>query len=66
MKGYVARDKDSNDLWVHYIKPRREYMMWVSDGRIFEIHNEDFPEFKDLTWNDEPVEVEFTIKKIKL
>jgi hypothetical protein len=66
--GYVARDKN-NSLWFHYIKPHRENDIektwWGSNDKSFEIFNWDFPEFNDLTWEDEPVEVEFMINKIQ-
>ena len=66
MKGYVARDKDGT-LWFHYVEPHRENDIketwWGSNDKEFRIFDFDFPEFKDLTWEGEPVEVEFNIQR---
>lgn len=64
IKGYIAADKD-NSLWFHYIKPERQHHNFISDDKSFEIWDEDFPEFKNLTWEDAPIEVKFSINKIK-
>ena len=66
MKAYVARDKDGS-LWVHYRKPKKENSLkktwWGSDDREFQIYDFDFPNFKDVTWEGNPVEVELTIER---
>ena len=38
-------------------------MYWDSDERCFQIHDDDFPEFKELKWQDKPVRVGFQIHK---
>lgn len=63
---YVARDKDGK-LWLYLGKPKRRcYTFLNSDGAIgsfmaSEYHFIDFgltpDDFKDLEWEDEPVEV---------
>jgi hypothetical protein len=66
IKGYVARDKNG-DIWFHYYKPKRENDIektwWGSSDKQFKIYDFDFPEYKDLKWEDEPVEVELTLKR---
>ena len=67
MVGYVARDLNES-LWFHYSKPHRKgvvgrMMYWDSDEKCFQIHDDDFPEFKDLKWQDKPVRVGFQIHK---
>lgn len=65
--GYVARDKNG-DLYFHYIKPHREnefeLTWWGSTDANFWISDDDFPEFKDLKWEDEPLKVRIAIKKV--
>ena len=61
INGYVARDKDET-LRFCYHKPRRENQIeqtwWGSCDADFDIWNDALEEpFKDLTWEDEPVEV---------
>ena len=63
---YVARDKDGK-LWLYLGKPeRRQYSFLNSNGAVGsfmanEYHFIDFgltpDDFKDLEWEDEPVEV---------
>ena len=61
INSYVARDEDGS-LWFHYVKPRRINIdWWGSNDKSFQIYDFDFPEFKDLTWEGEPVEVEFKL-----
>ena len=66
MKGYVAIDKDGS-LWFHYIYPRRENDIektwWGSNDKAFQIYHCNFPGFENLTWDDEPIEAELTIKR---
>ena len=66
MKGWVAKDECS--LWFYRNKPYRVTGVLVShwtdvDGPNSEIgvSEELFPEFAELTWESEPVEVELTI-----
>jgi hypothetical protein len=61
INGYVARDKDGT-LRFCYHKPKRENEIeqtwWGSCDADFDIWNDTLEEqFKDLTWEDEPVEV---------
>ena len=68
IKGYVARDLDGT-LRFCYHKPRRENEIektwWGSCDADFDIYDDTLDSlFKDLTWDDEPVEVELTIKRL--
>ena len=61
IKGWVARDSDGS-LNIHQEKPSRwSIYLWTFGGGYFHIDKTLFPE---LTWEDEPIEVELTIKKI--
>lgn len=67
MIGYVARDLNGS-LWFHYTKPKRKeaagrMMYWCSDEKTFQIHDSDFPEFKNLKWQNNPVRVKFQIHR---
>ena len=74
--GWIARDGTENEpsgLILHFLeKPwhviddsdaywesRRDY-----DGEFIEIPESMEGEFKDISWNDEPVEVEFLIRRV--
>lgn len=61
IKGWVARDSDGS-LTLCKAKPQR-YMndCWVNAEEYFPLGSQIFPE---LTFEDEPIEVELTIKKI--
>lgn len=67
LKAWVARDKFDDGLSIYSVaKPERERGFWSNDGnkgasRMF-INKELFPELK---WDDEPIEVELIIKKVK-
>ena len=68
IKGYIARDLDGT-LRFCYHKPRRENEIektwWGSCDADFDIYDDTLDSlFKDLTWDDEPVEVELTIKRL--
>ena len=70
MKGYLARDLNGS-IWFHYVKPHRakvavNYMYWESNERCFQIFDDDFPEFKNLSWKDAPVAVGFNIHKANI
>lgn len=63
-QGWVARDKDNN-LFIYSDKPKRvydgEFSRW--EGLCLDtISNSLFP---DLTWDDDPIEVELIIKRKK-
>lgn len=72
IQGWVCRDKKDNALNLHAEKPYRTYSCyntddkpdwWESDCASFlPLDNSLFP---DLTWEDEPQEVEITIKRKK-
>lgn len=66
IKGWVARDKNVDGFWgngliLHACKPYRDGNEWSSKTIAMHLRNDFFPE---LTWEDEPIEVELTIKKI--
>lgn len=69
IKGWVARDqiegKDGTNLYLGYKKPRQfgeqPFVMWHDYGDFISLPEEMFP---DLSFDDEPIEVEVTIKKI--
>ncbi len=67
LKAWVARDKSFDGLSIYSVaKPKRERWFWSNDGnkgasRMF-INNELFPE---LRWEDEPIEVELIIRRVK-
>lgn len=59
--GWVARDEDGN-LFMYRTKPERNEVLQVWIGRYadFDLRNSLFP---SLTWEDEPLAVEITIRK---
>lgn len=60
---FAARDEDET-LHVFQVEPRKiveDGRWWDRDYISIEISKNAFPE---LTWEDEPIEVELTIKKI--
>lgn len=69
IKGWVARDQDEglygSNLYFGYEKPRKigkePFVIWGNFGDCISIPKDMFPE---LTCEDEPIEVELTIKKI--
>ena len=63
LHGWIARDMDGS-LWFHYIKPHRENDIektWWGSNDIAMLLDDDtlYPE---LTWEDNPYEVELIIK----
>lgn len=65
MIGYIARDKDGL-LYCHYTLPVRDEdneWFWSDDDALF-LKDECFPEFDNITYNDEPIKVEINIKRI--
>lgn len=69
MQGWMCRDKiwdkelQDSDLCVAMEKPERDQEMgcWVYMGYFIPLKTELYP---DLTWDDEPVEVEILVNKI--
>lgn len=63
IQGWVARDKDGY-LVLHYKKPHRTFgnTKWYSAQSQKSLPRDSFP---DLTWSDDPIEVEITIKRKK-
>lgn len=60
MKLYVARDKNGS-LYLYEYKPKKHSIIWTNLGFVEELDSDLFPEVK---WEDEePTEVELTIKK---
>lgn len=60
---FAARDQNEI-IHVFQVKPRKivdEGRWWDRDYMSIEISKDAFPK---LTWHDEPIEVELTIKKI--
>lgn len=70
IQGWVCRDKEwdksifTSDLFLAMEKPKRnEGMgMWYDLGKYIPLNTDLFP---DLTWSDEPQEVELVIKRKK-
>jgi len=61
IKGWVASDYDKTPM-LYTIKPHRLITgVWCGGKDYFPLDKNIFPE---LTWNDEPIEVELTIKKV--
>lgn len=61
---WIARNSDNN-LWLYANKPvknaRNGY--WTADGHVMRLYTQDFPKVR---WeDDEPTEVEITIKPKK-
>lgn len=61
ISGWVARD-NGGGLYLHSIRPRKGAMEWHGDRQPFTLPIGSFP---SLTWQDEPIEVEITIKPKK-
>lgn len=60
---FAARDKNGT-LHIFQVEPRKiidRGVWWDRDYMSIEISENDFPE---LTWEDDPIKVELTIKKI--
>lgn len=64
IQGWVARDK-SGDLYVYHTKPLRNVVAdrWRGERSDIDLYNNLL--FPDLTWDDEPQEVEIIIKRKK-
>lgn len=63
IEGYVARDQD-NILYFYDSKPKRDvnFGCWISHNGESHLKNISFP---NLKWEDEPIKVELTIKRIQ-
>ena len=63
ISGWVARDADGN-MFMYCTKPERDenLQMWMGRYANCGIRNDLFP---DLTWDDDPQEVEIIIKRKK-
>lgn len=67
---YVARDKDSGRLYLYLNKPRKYYSYFISvypgilvgDKSRFHEFGLNPADFKNLKWEDEPVEVFLNMK----
>lgn len=57
LKGWVARDKVGN-LYLYMRKPIRGKIEWYSGFPVNNLPNNSMP---NLTWDDEPLEVEINI-----
>ena len=65
MKAYIARDED-NLVYLYKNKPGRYGESWFpSDTHYMPMDDEDIPDNISISWEDEPIEVELTINKIK-
>lgn len=64
MIGYVARDKDGS-LYLYDNCPSYEekYGGWFASPDMIDI-TEQYPEFDDLKYTDDPVKVEINIKRV--
>lgn len=62
MKGYVARDWN-DELFFYSEMPRRNKINFSTTryGTTLQLDSDEFPA---LRWEDEPIEVEFTIKEV--
>lgn len=63
IKGWVAKDADTQGLYLYSSMPTREINMWNGHGSL--LMPLDANSFPDLTWDDEPIEVEIIIKRKK-
>lgn len=68
VKGYVARDKDG-ELSFWSVKPMRltldeDTCRWVVPGACYYLNLAYTNMFPEITWESEPVEVEFLIREL--
>jgi hypothetical protein len=62
IRGWVTRDKEGTCV-IYKVKPRRyNDEMWCSAGDGCIVIDLDI--FKDLKWEDDPIEVELMIRKV--
>ena len=64
MIGYVAKDKNG-ESYLHTEKPIYEdsYQGWFSTPDTINI-TEEFPEFDNMSYTDEPIKVEIKLEKV--
>lgn len=63
IKAWVATDK-YGDIFIYENKPEREEFAWYSNSGRFEFIEQRYLPFPAPTWEDEPVQVELTIRKV--
>lgn len=62
IQGWVARDKNG-ELYIYSEKPKRtQWLRWAEGSAFLPLSHSLFP---DLTWDDDPEEVEIIIKRKK-
>ena len=67
LKAWVARDKFFGDLSIYTVaKPERKRSFWSNAGNKGASHMFiDKELFAELRWEDEPIEVELIIRRVK-
>lgn len=60
IQGWLARD-ENNSLYLYEKRPVRDHNEWIEETVIY--LDDDL--FSDLTWDDNPIEVEIIIKRKK-
>lgn len=63
IQGWVARDDDGQLLYLYGSMPTRGINMWNGHGSL--LMPLDAKLYPDLTWGDDPIEVEIIIKRKK-
>lgn len=63
ISGWVARDADTQLVYLYSSMPTRGINMWNGHGSL--LMPLDVNKFPDLTWDDDPIEVELIIKRKK-
>lgn len=63
IQGWVARDDDGQLLYLYGSMPTRGINMWNGHGSL--LMSLDAKLYPDLTWGDDPQEVEIIIKRKK-
>lgn len=63
IQGWVAKDNDIDGVYLYNSMPERGINMWNGHGSLLVHLNSDL--FPDLSWSDEPQEVEIIIKRKK-
>lgn len=63
ISGWVTRDADTQLVYLYSSMPTRGINMWNGHGSL--LMPLDVNKFPDLTWDDDPIEVELIIKRKK-
>lgn len=63
IQGWVAKDNDIDGVYLYSSMPERGINMWNGHGSLLTHLASDL--FPDLTWDDNPIEVEIIIKRKK-